>query len=141
MSTKLASHLFVSECDGHLYDTRIVNWHNLPPLRENYCHTHQEIKSVEDLKATIRGGAYAWPGGYPMAIFLSDGGCISFKTAREEFRYLVEALRDYRTNKHESSGWRPIGCDILWEGTEYDSHTGEQLETAYGELEEIECDE
>jgi hypothetical protein len=112
-----------------------------PRCVKNYCHTYGEIASVADLKATIRAGAYAWPGGYPMAIFLSDGGLLSFKTAREEFKYLVDALRDYRTDKHESSGWRPIGCDILWEGTEYDSHTGEQLETAYGEPEEIECDE
>jgi hypothetical protein len=140
MANKLPQHLFVSECDGSLYDTRNPNCWSEKPLRTNYCRTHREIESVADLKATLRNGPYAWPGGYPMALILSDGGCISFKTALAELRYLVDALRDYKTNQHERSGWRPIGCDILWEGTEYDSHTGEQLETAYGPTEELESE-
>lgn len=133
----LAKHLFVSDSDGSLYDTLVPNWHNYPPLRKNYCRTHREIKSVVDLKSTLRNGAYAWPGGYPMAILLSDGEWISFATARSEFRQLVAALRDYRTNKYESSGWRPIGCDILYSGEVYDCHTGERLETAYGDSDDI----
>jgi hypothetical protein len=135
MATKLASHLFVG-CSGELYDTRNPNWSKDKPIRERYDYTFRTIDSVAKLKATLRSGPYAWPGGYPMALILSDGGCISFETARREFRYLVGALRDYRTNKHESSGWRPIGCDILWEGTEYDCHTGEPLETAYSPTDE-----
>ena len=64
---KMPSHLFVSECDGAMYDTRVEGWNRLPPLRSNYCRTHRNIKSVADLKATLRNGAhYAWPGGYPL---------------------------------------------------------------------------
>ena len=130
----LPSHFYVSD-RGELFDTRESNWLHNESLRSNYSRTHREIASVADLKATIRAGSYAWPGGYPIALFMSDGGCMSFKTAREEFSYLVDALRDYKTNKHESSGWRPIGCDVLWEGEEFDCHTGEPLETAYGPVE------
>jgi hypothetical protein len=35
----LPAHLFVSDCDGHLYDTREPNWSSRPPLRRHY-QTH-----------------------------------------------------------------------------------------------------
>ncbi len=84
MASRLPSHLFIG-CDGHLYDTRDPNcWDK--PIRKGYRYTFREIDSVAKLKAILRNGPYAWPGGYPMAIQLSDGELISFATAEIEFR-------------------------------------------------------
>lgn len=123
---------FFTGDDGALYDTRNANWHNRAPLRPIFRKTFAEIDSVAKLLATLRAGAYTSIGCYPLAIILSDGGLISFATARDELANLVSALRDARDNPRENSGWRPIGCDILWEGDAFDAHSGEPLETAYG---------
>lgn len=97
-------------------------------LRENYSRHHREIKTVADLKATLRAGAYAWPGGYPLAYFTSDGAVLAPGTVRE---CLGEVIHSIRHNCDD--GWRVVACDVLWEGEHYDDHTGEKLETAYGD--------
>lgn len=128
----LPAHFMIAD-DGALYDTRADNWHKAPPIRKLYARHCARINSVAELKATLRAGAYAWPGGYPLYIVLSDGGLIKFSTAREELASLVSALRDYRRNHYENSGWRPIACEVLYESAgDYDAHTGEELESAYG---------
>ena len=76
------NHLFLSDCDGCLYDTRDPEWSKNPPLRANYAIHCGSIKSVADLKATLRAGGFAWPGGYPLYFVTSDGGALSFATVR-----------------------------------------------------------
>ena len=131
---KLAEHLFVSSTDGALYDTRKPEWHKHAPLRKDYCRTFETIRNSRDLRATIRNGGYAWPGRYPLVFLCSDGECLSFKTAREEYRNITRAIRD-----KDNSGWRIVGCFIHWEGGPLiDAHSGEMIESAYGETEETE---
>ena len=98
-------------------------------LRENYCLTHREISTVADLKATIRAGQYAWPGGYPMFFITSDGAALSFDAVEQEFSQVAYAVR------HKSNdGWRVVGCDINYEDTDLVCvHTGEPIESAYGD--------
>lgn len=124
--TKLPEHFFISECDGSLSDTRNAKWAS-EPLRVNYRRTHREIKTVADLKATLRAGPFAWPGGYPMYLITSDGGTLSFKTVREEFHNIAYAI------KHkQDDGWRVVGCDINYEDHDlYDDHTNEPILAAY----------
>jgi hypothetical protein len=128
----LPNHLFVSECDGALYDTRVPNWHKLPPLRANYDKGHRSIRSVADLKAALRHGRYAWPGGYPLFFVASDGEAVSYAAARTEFRVIAQAIQD-----RDDSGWRIVACDINYEDRDlYCAHSGEQIESAYGNDEE-----
>lgn len=86
------------------------------------------IETLRQVKRAIRQ-PYAWPGGYPLYVVLADGEALSCEAARQEWRQIVFAtlhgLRD---------GWRALGAEINWEDTAlYCAHTGERIESAYGE--------
>jgi hypothetical protein len=89
----MLDHFFVSDCDGALHDTRMVDW-SRTPLRPNYRRTHPEIRNVADFKATVRAGGFAWPGGYPLYLICSDGGSLCFDCARKEARYIIPSIAD-----------------------------------------------
>jgi len=129
--TELPEHLFIGD-GGELFDTRIENWTS-KPLRKNYCRSHQHINTVTDLKATLRNGSYAWPGGYPMYFITSDGGALSFDSVREELRNVVDSIKTKCND-----GWRVVACDINWEdGNLVDDHSNERIESAYAEPDTI----
>jgi hypothetical protein len=99
-------------------------------VRRNYLYPHAEIGSVADLKATLRSGGYSWPGGYPLYFVTADGAALSFDTVRREFLLVVDAIR----RRDNTGGWRVIGSDVNWEDDDLtDAHTGERIESAYGE--------
>lgn len=134
--SKLPEYLFVSDSDGALYDTRVAAWSAGLPLRANYRRTASEIRTVADLKATLRNGPYAWPGGYPLYFITSDGAALSFESVQKEFRLIVDSIQT-GTN----DGWRVVGCDINYEDSElYCDHSGERIESAYGNDENEESD-
>lgn len=123
----LPSHLFVS-VDGDLYRTDRPGWHKGEPVRRNYSRTHGQIKTVADLKATLRAGRFAWPGGYPLYFLTDDGAALSFGTVRREFRLVADAIR-----RDSRNGWRVVATDVNWEDTSLvDAHTNETIESAYG---------
>lgn len=123
---KLKDHLFVSDTDGCLYDTRDPMWSKLPPLRKNYRKYHRDIKSIADVKAALRIGEYAWPGGYQMYFICADGEALSYKAARENF---YEVLCGF---KYKDPDWRIVASDINYEDKHlYCSHTGEKIPAAY----------
>ena len=102
----MKDHFMISECDGALYDTRAKNW-SANPLRANYARHHRDINSVADMKATLRAGAYTFPGGYELFFIASDGGAICFDCAREEFYSIAHSIKnDIR------DGWKFEACDI-----------------------------
>ena len=126
--TKLPDHLFVSSDDGSLYDTRVPQWHTLPPLRADYRRTFSSIKTVARFKATLRNGAYAWPGGYPMFLLTWDGAALCYDCSRVERRNIYSAIADKRDD-----GWRVVACDVNWEDNDlHCDHCGKQIESAYG---------
>lgn len=85
-------------------------------------------KISERIKQAIRD-KYAWPGGYPMFIVLSDGEALCMDCARKEYRRLAEATKD-----NASDGWRAVAADINYEDTEcYCCHCNNKIESAYGE--------
>jgi len=123
----LPKHLFIGY-PGNLYDTRVPEWHKQAPLRPNYQYTAREIKTVSQLKATLRAGPYAWPGGYPLYFLCSDGEALSFKTVRKEFKLIARAIK----HTDNTGGWRVVGCDVNYEKADlYDAHTNEKIEAAY----------
>ena len=132
--TTLLDHLFVSSCDGALHDTRIADWHKLPPLRANYARTHGRIRSAADLKATLRAGAYAWPGGYPLYFLTSDGGALSFATVRDN---LARVLDSIATGTND--GWRVVDNHHLERAYSFaDFKAALDFTNAVGELAEAE---
>lgn len=126
---KILPHFFVSSSDGGLYDTRVAAWHTKPALRAVYSRTFREISTTLELRATLRAGAHAWPGGYPLFFITSDGGALSFETVKKNLRSICWSIR------HKSNdGWRVVACDINYEDGELtDSHTGSKIESAYAE--------
>jgi hypothetical protein len=80
------------------------------------------------LRQAIRS-KYAWPGGYPMYLVMSDGESLCMDCARKEYKLIAmankQAFRD---------GWKPEAVDINYEDKElYCVHCNAQIESAYGE--------
>jgi hypothetical protein len=83
---------------------------------------------LADVKQAIRQ-PYAWPGGYPLFVVMSDGEALSIAAAKEQWREIVRA-----TLQRDRSGWQAAGVDINWEDAKlYCAHTGQRIESAYAE--------
>ncbi|MGY4224350.1 hypothetical protein ACVMIH_001711 [Bradyrhizobium sp. USDA 4503] len=104
----MKTHLFVSDSDGGLYDTRRPDWHKAAPLRAVYRRHFRAIRTAAEFKATLRAGAYAWPGGYPLAFLTTDGAALCFDCARSERRNVFWSIAN-RCN----DGWRVMACDMI----------------------------
>ena len=105
MLASLPDHLFVSSSDGGLYDTRKDNWSkDENVVRSKYQWHHREIHTTHEMKACLRAGGFAWPGGYALAFVTDDGAALCYECARKEFHNIVWSIR----NKC-SDGWRVIG--------------------------------
>lgn len=123
---KRPDHFFVSD-EGTLHDTRDPDW-SRKPLRDNYARGHVHIRSLADVKACLRHGDYAWPGGYPLYFVTSDGGALAFDTVRAEFESIVWA----HMNDERLGGWHLYGVDVNYEDNDlYDDHTGEKIGCVY----------
>lgn len=91
-----------------------------------------KIQTISDFRRAMRAGSHAWPGGYPVYFITADGAALSFKAARECRREILDAI----TSDNRRGGWRIVAADIAWEGPLHCDHTGEPIETAYGDVEE-----
>lgn len=105
----LPSHLFISDTDGALYDTRLPDW-SARPVRRNYSKQHARIGSVADFKAALRAGPYTFPGGYAVAFLAIDGGLICHDCARENAFQVMWSLRD-----DIRDGWHLCGQAVVEE--------------------------
>ena len=124
----LPPHFFISDCAGALYDTRRPDWSNAP-LRKCYKYSHSNIETGAQLRATLRAGDVTWPGCYPLYFITSDGGALTFGTVRDNLRSVLDSIRTER-----GDGWRVVACEVNNEDTNLrDDHTGEKIESAYGE--------
>lgn len=93
-------------------------------IRPKYSYTFKYIKTSLQLRATIRNGKTAWPGGYPLFLVNNDGDCICFKCAKSEYKSLS---RDLLHNGN-------MGCDINYENDDlFCEYCDKQIESAYGE--------
>lgn len=121
---KLPEHLFVG-CEGDLYDTRNPEWSKSPPLRSNYERHVRDIKTADDVKACLRAGPYAWPGGYACFFITSDGAVLSFEAARKGFLQIICSLKD----GDHGTGWHVcgLGCTADEDETPVCEHTGKAI--------------
>lgn len=86
----LPHHLFLS-ASGDLHDTRHPDWATTP-LRSRYAFHSTDIQTTADLRAALRAGPYAWPGGYPLYFITNDGCALSFDGVRNDLRECLENL-------------------------------------------------
>ncbi len=127
MKTALPEYLFVSSTDGALFDTRMVDWSH-HPIRPVYRQTFSDIRTSLQLRATIRAGGYAWPGGYPLYLITDDCDSLCFACAESEYYQCAYSIRHNMWD-----GWRILGCDINYEdGNMFCCHCNKQIPSAYG---------
>jgi hypothetical protein len=110
---KLPDHLSVFEGDL---------WNASGVVRSNYERHVRDINTVADLKACLRAGPFAWPGGYACFFITSDGAVLSFDAVQEEFHQVVSAIREGDLR----GGWRVVGLGSTadQEETPVCDHTG-----------------
>lgn len=85
--------------------------------------------TLQNLKAHLREGEYAWPGGYVKFFIADDGGALSFEAVKANLR---EVMRS--TMRGDRDGWRIDGVAVNWEDESLVcSHTGKLIPSAYGE--------
>lgn len=88
---------------------------------------------VKELQSFIRANGFAWPGGYPMALLMTDGECIDAQSARENYRLLRQAMRYEAASNWLDKDWLPAEVFIHWEGAPIVcAHSGRDIESAYG---------
>lgn len=116
--------------EGSLYDDRKP--YSFGPIREKFSWHYSRPESLSQVKATIRAGSFAWPGGYPLFLITQDCQPLCWQCAVKEFRQIVWD----HLNKC-STGWRIIGCEINYEDDNcFCCHCSKQIESAYGESQE-----
>ena len=70
---------------------------------------------------------YAWPGGYPLTLVMTDGACLCHDCAKDNFHNICHS-----TIHGISDGWHAAGADVNWENDELlCDHCGEKIESAY----------
>ena len=117
---KLPPHLHSFE--GSLFDNR-KGW-KADPIRPVYSRHFREIETGQELRASLRAGEYAWPGGYACFFLTSDGAVLSFAAVRENLRAVLWSIRN-RCN----DGWRVVGleCTANCDESPVCEHSGESI--------------
>ena len=79
------------------------------------------------VKTALRGGKYAWPGGYPLYFITDDGEALSFDAVKNNWYQVCYSMRH-----NLKDGWGVIGVDVNWEDPGlYCADTNELIECAY----------
>lgn len=72
-------------------------------VRPVFARHFSIIATGAELRATLRAGSHAWPGGYAVAFIMADGGTVCPECVRAELYQCVHSLRH-----GIADGWRPI---------------------------------
>lgn len=97
-------------------------------VRSHYSYTYSRIENSHQLRATIRNGGFAWPGGYPLYLICADSEALCFKCAKQEYKSLARGMRGH------GKQWTVLGCEINYERNDlFCAHCNAQIEPAYGE--------
>lgn len=90
----------------------------------------ENAASLATIKAALRNGPCAWPGGYPLYFVMSDGAALSFQAAWAEWRNIVSA----HLRCDETGGWMVAGIETNLEDPDlFCAHTGQRIPSAYAE--------
>ena len=114
--------MFLSE-SGDLY-TDDLSHVVRPALRRTFT----EIRTGRELRATLRAGAYAWPGGYTIALICADGEMASISGLlrdRSAYRMAIRHIRD-------QADCRIVGAMLYDAGdTRWCAYTNAAIEPSY----------
>lgn len=83
---------------------------------------------IREVKLAARH-KYAWPGGYPLEVIMSDGETLCVDCAKSEFPRIGRATRD-----GDRGGWAAVGVQVHWEGpADICCNCNAEIESAYGD--------
>ena len=88
------------------------------------------MKTSQALNAAkeVARNPYAWPGGYPKYLILTDGGSLCPACVKSEFFQIA-----YSDRHDMQDGWGPEAADINWENESLTcDHCNKPIESAYG---------
>ena len=74
--------------------------------------TRLAVDIMRQVKGFIRE-PYAWPGGYPKVLIMSDGACLCHDCAKAEFDNITRS-----TLTGAKDGGHAAGADVNWENTD-----------------------
>ena len=80
-------------------------------LRLEYSKHTPMIKSVKNLKMSLRAGKYAWPGGYEVFFLTYDGEVMCYDCVLSNFGLVAASVK-----AEDHSDWRVLGMST----TEYE---------------------
>lgn len=99
-------------------------------IREDYRQHHRTIENGRQLRACLREGKYAFPGGYPLYFITPDGAALSFEAVRDNLSSVIWSIRH-----SVNGGWRVIGMGMAYGSGELDDpdnvycdHTGNLID-------------
>jgi hypothetical protein len=88
--------------------------------------------TLAKIKDAIRS-KYAWPGGYPLYLILTDGEALSIDSARENWRAICAGHIPSFEGPWKSD-WHVAAIEVNWEKPDlYCVHSGERIVSAYAE--------
>jgi len=93
-------------------------------IRVGAAKHYRRIENTHQLKACLRAGEYAWPGGYQLFFYTSDGGILCYEAVLDN---LVSVFDSIKTDCDD--GWKIIGlgCTNELDGPVYCDHTGSEI--------------
>jgi len=85
--------------------------------------------TLRQIKTLLRGGPFAWPGGYPMYFVTVSGDVLSFEAVRNRWREVV-----YSHLRGLCDSWRITALEINYEdGALFCDDSGKRIPSAYAE--------
>lgn len=52
------------------------------------------ISTIENFRAALKDGPFAWPGGYPLFFLCKDGAALSYEYAKENAEFIEGAITE-----------------------------------------------
>ena len=92
-----------------------------------------KIQTAEAFEEALKWGPYTSVGSYPLFFLTENGEPLSYQSAKDNMAEILDAFAN-----EDDPQWRVTYVDINWENAElYCSHSGERIESAYAEPEEV----
>ena len=86
---------------------------------------------LSEIKAVLRNGSYAWPGGYPMFFIMGDGETMHVECVKARWRDVAWA---HINNQFHNRDFLCDAADVNWEdGDMTCCECNKRIESAYAE--------
>ena len=96
-------------------------------MKPNREYSKRTFAVLDQIRDAVRQ-KYAWPGGYPLALLMSDGECLCMDCARKEWKNVFRS-----TFNNDLDGWQASCSFINWEDQDaVCAHCYGAIDYAYG---------